>query len=180
MYKPKKKVKAKAGSGDGAPSGATGPAKAQRGVQNARPGSRPQDVGFEGKEETGTRPDNPPQVRLRDPAPWLMCLWQHSHGTAWTSKQSTDCEQVELQQVRKQSVEQHGSASSWVTNLPFLSESRQAVSRLSVAAATMLLHLPRAEALQHLGQKAFFTHTAGYRKKDLILLVVEALFQSPS
>lgn len=69
VYKPKKRVKAKAVSGAGAPAGATGLAKAHRGVQNARPGSRPQDVGFEGKEETGTRPDKPPQVRLGHPAP---------------------------------------------------------------------------------------------------------------
>lgn len=62
VYKPKKRVKAKAVSGAGAPAGATGLAKAHRGVQNTRPGSRPQDVGFEGKEETGTRPDKPPQV----------------------------------------------------------------------------------------------------------------------
>ena len=90
VYRPKKKVRAKAASGDGAPAGATGPAKAQRGVQNARPGSRPQDIGFEGKEETGTRPDKPPQVRSGDAPLRLMRLQQHLHGATWASKQKTE------------------------------------------------------------------------------------------
>ena len=173
VYKPKKRVQAKAVSGNGAPAGATGPAKPQRGVQNARPGSRPQDSGFAGKEETGTRPDRPPQVRLGDSKPWLMHPRQHLHGATWAIKQSLDPKQVDLQQTCQQSVEQHVAASSWITSLPFTSQSRQAV--ISVAAARLLLHLSQAEALQHVGQKAFFTHTASYRKQDLIVLVMEAL-----
>ena len=128
VYKPKKRVKAEAVSGGGgAPAGATALAKPQRGVQNARPGSRPQDIGFEGKEETGTRPDKPPQVGSGDPAPWLMRLRRHWHGAAWASKQGTDCKHVKLQWRHQQPVEQHGTASTWITFLPWLSQSRQAV-----------------------------------------------------